>query len=276
MPLLPPRHLDTVVYLESYRNGQPRYATTGFFCRHRPGRGESREGLFLVATGVVAREEVDDTLVFGRHRRSGYPVVAQTNGSTPLTEGRWLSDPEKNLAVLPVNPEHLKLRKWRFRAFVSAASQSITSRSAASALPLSTMRSKHIGEGDDVLILGLDPEPDGMRREPLVRRGIIARIQDCYCEQSQTFLVEASTFDSDLGSPVVMKPQRSAVERSRTDPAGKLIGITTAFLPDPWGPVRTTHNGRPLDVCVNTGLVQVTPVDALQALLDRAARAGPS
>lgn len=273
MPLLPPRHLDTVAFIESYRKGQPDLATTGFFCRHRPDGDESQADLFLVATAEAARADLDATLVFGRHRRTGRTVFAQTHGYASLAEGRWLSDPAHNLAVLPVNPAHLQLRKWRFHTFVSAASQSITRRSAASALPLSAMRRQRIGEGDDVLILGLDPEPDGLRRAPLVRRGVIARIQDCYREQSQTFLVEATTFDSDKGSPVVMKPQRPTTERSRTDPAGKLIGIVTEFLPNPWGPVRTTHDGRPLDVRLNSGLVRVTPVDALQPLL-AAARAG--
>ena len=264
MPLLPPRHLDTVALFEKYRKSRHRYAATGFFCRHRFGGDEAREELFLVTSARAVSGNLDDTIVVCRLRGTQQVMVNRATGHGGLARGGWFSDPELDLAVLPLNPEHLSKNRLRFRALGTTAG----------VLTISAMKGRRIGEGDDVLILGFAPEPAGLPPVPLVRRGIIARIQDCYHGSAKTFLVDATIFEGNRGSPVVMKPEHPAADRPWNDPAGKLIGVVSESLRNPCGPVRTTQDGRSLDVRVHTGLVRVAPVDALRALLERGARDG--
>lgn len=264
MPLLAPRHLDTVAFFEEYGKHRHRYAATGFFCRHRFGGDEGREALFLVTSARAVGENFDDTIVVCRRRRTQHAVVNAATGHDGLARGGWFSDPELDLAVLPLDPEYLSKHRVRFRALGTIAG----------ALTMSAMQERRIGEGDDVLILGFAPESTGLRPVPMVRRGIVARIQDCYRGQSKTFLVDATTFEGNRGSPVVMKPEQPAADRPWNDPAGKLIGVVSESVPNPWGPVRTTKDDRLLDVRVYTGLVRVVPVDALRGLLEKGAREG--
>ena len=264
MPLLPSRHLDTVALFEEDREGRFRYAATGFFCRHRFGgeepHEEPHEELFLVTSAHNVREEPGHTLLVSRRRRTQHVLLNDATGQGGLGRGPWISDPESDLAALPLNPEHLAATKLRFRALGTSAS----------ALTMAAMRKRSIGEGDDVLVIGFAPDSAGLQPVPLVRRGIVSRIHDCYQGLSNAFLVDATTFDGNRGSPVVMKPQRSAAERPHSDPAGKLIGVVAQSLPNPWGPVQVTHDGRRLDVQVNKGLVRVIPVDTLLGVLEQA------
>ncbi len=260
MPLLPSRQLDTVALFEEPRKGRFHYASTGFFCRHRFVGEESADALFLVTSERAMREDLEGRMMICRRRGSVRLLLEPATDPRGLARSSWFSDDASGLAVLPLDPEHLSRTRLRFRPFPTATG----------ALTLAAMRKKRIGEGDDVLVLGFGPELERLQPVPLVRRGIVSRIQDCYQGLSNAFLVDATTFDGNRGSPVVMKPQRSAAERPRGDPAGKLIGVVAESLPNPWGPVQVTHDGRRLDVQVNTGLVRVTPVDALLGVLEQA------
>ena len=257
MPLLPSRQLDTVALFEEERTGRLHYAATGFFCRRRSLGKESRDELFLVTSAPAMRENLEGRVLIGRRRRRVPLLVESVTDKRGFARRKWLLDDERGLAVLPLDPEHLARTRLRFQAVPTATG----------VLTLSDMRKKRIGEGDDVLVLGFGPELAHLQPVPLVRRGIVARIQDCYQGLSDTFLVDATTFEGNRGSPVVMKPQRSAADRPRSDPAGKLIGVVAESLPDPWGPVKHHADDGTLRIQVNTGLVRVVPVDTLLRVL---------
>ena len=260
MPLLPTRQLETVALFEEERRGRVHYAATGFFCRHRFVGEEPDDAVFLVTSAPAMRENLESRVLIGRRRRRVPLLVESVTDKRGLARRNWFLDDQCGLAVLPLDPEHLATTRLRFQAVSTATG----------ALTLSAMRKKRIGEGDDVLVLGFGPESDHFHPVPLVRRGIVARIHDCYQGLSNAFLVDATTFEGNRGGPVVMKPKRSAADRTRSDPAGKLIGVVAESLPNPWGPVEATHNGRRLSVQVNTGLVRVVPVDSLLRVLEQA------
>ena len=62
-------------------------------------------------------------------------------------------------------------------------------------------------EGDGVFVIGF---PLGLvgdaRNYPIVRYGVIARIQDWIRRHQDTFLVDAPAFPGNSGGPVVLKP----------------------------------------------------------------------
>lgn len=257
MPLLSTRQLDTVALFEEERRGRVHYAATGFFCRHRFVGEESDDAVFLVTSAPAMRENLESRVLIGRRRRRVPLLVESVTDKRGLARRNWFLDDECGLAVLPLDPEHLARTRLRFQAVSTTTG----------ALTLPAMRKKRIGEGDDVLVLGFGPELSHLQPVPLVRRGIVARIQDCYQGLSSAFLVDATTFEGNRGSPVVMKPERSAADRTRSDPAGKLIGVVAESLPNPWGPVEHHAEDGTLRIQVNTGLVRIIPVDTLLRVL---------
>ncbi len=264
MPPLPPRYLNTVVMLAERRNGTWHYRATGFYYRYFTGGAEGRNLFFLVTSARAIRGNLDNTRVICRRRRGPRTVTYAADGTDGLALGGWLADPKLDVAVLPVDPERLAADGVRCETFEAWGG----------VLEPGEMGRRRVGEGDDVLLLGFTPERFRFAPVAMVRRGIIARIQDCYRGQSPTFLVEATIFAGNTGGPVVIWPERGRHGQPLTHPKIHLIGVVSESLPNPNEPVRLTQDGRSLDVRVHTGLVQVAPVDALRALRQRGEEEG--
>ena len=261
MPKLTPRYLDTLAMVEASEDNSPRYAATAFFCRYFTGGAEGRTLLFLVTSGrAVAGDRKDTSLVCRRRRmfrRFDYPL----DGQSGLARGDWLVDSERDVAVLPLDPERLAADRIRYETFDIDGG----------ALDRWDSRRRGIGEGDEVLVLGFTPERLRFSPATMVRRGVIARIQDFYRGQSPTFLVDATTFAGNTGSPVVIRPARGLHGTPLSHPRPHLIGLVSGAMEDPEGPVRQDHDGGTVLVRVQTGLVRIVPADAILRLVQRAA-----
>jgi hypothetical protein len=264
VPKLPPRYLDTVVMFEECGDGPLRYAATGFFCRYFTGGANGQELLFLVTSGRAVSGDLGSTrLVCGRRRgfrRTSYAA----SGRSPLALGDWLVDSKRDVALLPLDPEHLAAEAIRCETFDLAGG----------ALGGLGLNLRGVGEGDEVLMLGFTPERPRWRPVTMIRRGIIARIQDLHRRRSPTFLVDATAFAGNTGSPVVIRPARGRGGDLLTHPRIHLIGLVSDSLPNPEGPVRRDNEGRTMLVRAQTGLVRVVPVDAILRLVRMAAGGG--
>ena len=238
MPKLPPRYLDTVAMFEGYRDGKLRYAATGFFCRYFTGGAEGRTLLFLVTSARAVSGNLGDTTLVCRRRRGFRRTTYEADGRDGLALGNWLVDSELDVALLPLDPERLAAHAVRYQTFDVYGG----------ALETWEMHRRGVGEGDDVLVLGFTPERRRFRPMTMVRRGIIARIQDFYRQRSPTFLVDATIFAGNTGSPVVIRPARGRGGEPLTHPRIHLIGLVSNYLPNPEGPVRRDEgadNARP-------------------------------
>ena len=261
MPKLPSRYLDTLAMFEDSGGDRLRYAATGFFCRYFTGGAEGRTLLFLVTSGRAVSGDLGRTrLVCGR-RRGFNRITYPAGGGGRLALGDWLVDSERDVALLPLDPERLNEDAIRCETFDLWGG----------ALESSQLRRHGVGEGDDVLVLGFTPERLRFRPITMVRRGIIARIQDFYRRRSPTFLVDATTFAGNTGSPVVIRPARGRGGQPLTHPRPQLIGLVGDSLPNPEGPVRRTDEGLTMLVQVHTRLVRIVPVDAILSLVRMAA-----
>jgi len=264
MPKLPSRYLDTLAMFEESHPSGLRYAATGFFCRYFTGGAEGRTLLFLVTSGRAVSGDLDCTsLVFGRSKgfnRITYP--AGRGGRLAL--GDWLVDSERGVALLPLDPERIKEDAIRCETFDLWGG----------ALESGHLRRRGVGEGDDVLVLGFAPERLRVRPVTMVRKGIIARIQDFYGRRSPSFLVEATTFAGNTGSPVVIRPAHGKRGQPLTYPTPHLIGLVSDSLPNPEGPFRHDEEGRAMLVRLHTGLVRVVPVDAILRMVRTASGGG--
>ena len=260
MPFLPSAYLDTVTVIPRRKEPDHRDSATGFFFRHCVGGEQQAERLFVVTSARAFGEKLDDLELLCRRPRGivglrGYPAT----GKHGLGLGMWERDPATGLAVLPVDQERLAADKVRYKAF-----------SAAGSLGPLAMAKRGIGEGDDVLVLGFTPERHRFLPTPMVRRGIVSRIRNCYRGQAPTFLVEATLLPRSGGSPVVIVLERGGDGPVPTDPDVRLIGVVTEPLPNPEPPVSLGTVPGELLIRVNTGLVQVSPVDTIVGLARQA------
>ena len=262
MPLLPARYLDTVAMLLTSRDGDLRYSATGFFCRHRRGIEDDDDGLFLVTSARAAHEDPADANLLCYRRRGKRPWSYKATGEDGLALGTWVVGRKLDLAVLPLDRERLAAGAVRYRAFDPEGG----------ALTTSAMEKRRIGEGDDVRILGFIPVGPSTPLEAMVRRGIIARVQDCYRGRSDTFLLDATIVEGNRGSPVIVRLERGVDGRPLAQPTIKLVGVVSGYLPSRGVPLRYGDDGKTLLVQPHTGLVRVVPVDGLLELLETAAK----
>lgn len=261
MPKLSPRYLDTVAMFEARDDDSLRYAATAFFCRYFTGGADGRTLLFLVTSGRAVAGELEDTSLVCRRRRVFRRFTYPLDGQPGPARGDWLVDSERDVAVLPLDPERLAADRIRYETFDVWGG----------ALEGWDLQRRGVGEGDEVLVLGFTPERLRSSPATMVRRGVIARIQDFYRGQSPTFLVDATTFAGNTGSPVVIRPARGRHGTPLSHPRFHLIGLVSGAMEDPEGPVRQDHDGGTVLVRVQTGLVRVVPADAIHRLVQRAA-----
>ena len=262
MPQLPPGYLDSVALFAAPEDGLLQYSATGFFCRHRTGVADSFDGLFLVTTAAAVGGNLADLTLLCRRRRGKRPRFYPATGEGGLGLGTWITESKRGLAMLLVDRERLAADGVRFREFDADYS----------ALSANDMKERRLAEGDDVRILGFAPASPRIPLATMVRKGMIARIRDCYHGRSDTFLLDATIAEANRGSPVIVRLDRSADGRPLARPAIRLIGVVGGYLPSQNPPMRVGDDGKTLLVQPHTGLVQVIPVNDLLNLLETAAR----
>ena len=257
MPAIPTDYLYSVAMFVTPDGDGLRYSGTGFFCRYRWGFQNAFDGLFLVTSAAAIREDLPDMELVCSRRRSKRPRWYPATGEGSLALGTWITDLELDLAILRLDRERLAADGVRYRGFDAEFR----------VLTIADLKKRRIGEGDDVRILGFPPALLGRPLEPMVRRGIVARIQDCYRGRSSTFLLDATICEGNRGSPVILRPERGVDGRPLDQPPVNLLGIVSGNLLSDGAPLSLEVEGRTLLVRPHTGLVRVVPVDALVGLL---------
>jgi len=126
-----------------------------------------------------------------------------------------------------------------------------------------------IGEtnlAEDVFFLGFQPGLSLTRVNPLVRSGIISRVED-----NGIFYIDTTVFPGNSGSPVFLKP--SFVNPSERGTSlgfphfGKFIGIVGAYIPyQEWAFSQQTGNARVMFE-ENTGISIVWSVKKIQEII---------
>ena len=127
-------------------------------------------------------------------------------------------------------------------------------------------------EGCGVFTVGFPLGLIGQRRNyPLVRHGVIARIQDWFDGESQSFLVDSMLFPGNSGGPVVSKPELTAITGTNRLARSALLGVATAYEPY----VDQLVSQQTGDVMTltreNSGLGVVVPVDLVDEVVRLAA-----
>jgi S1-C subfamily serine protease len=91
---------------------------------------------------------------------------------------------------------------------------------------------KEIGAsaGDAIFVLGFPMNLAGVQRNyVIVREGIIARISEMLNDKSTTFLLDSFIFPGNSGSPVIIKPEFTAIVGTPSNRTAYVIGVVHGY-----------------------------------------------
>jgi hypothetical protein len=139
------------------------------------------------------------------------------------------------------------------------------------------MQQLGVSAGDGVFVLGFPMNLAGSQRNyAIIREGGIARITEMLDDASSTFMIDSFVFPGNSGSPVVLRPEITAIQGTKSVNAAYLIGMVLAYLPYTDVAVsQQTHRPR-IAFEENSGLAEVLPIDYVRETIEMWQKAHPS
>ena len=204
MSLLPKNFAHSIVAfgLDNASNNVD-FISTEFIYSQRTGQDESGHSLYAIC------------FVTNRHVVQGQSKLVvrlcDPQSSTYNFPGQWTvhPDPYVDVAVASFPLDDIEGNALRVNSFKSEIQTSFCK----------DLQNMGFREGDEVYTLVF---PLGLaghdRNYPIARQGIVARIQDWYDGQSDSFLIDAPIFPGNNGGPVIAKPTMYSYGQTRTHP----------------------------------------------------------
>ena len=258
MALLPVGYLKAVVSL-GVQEKSFKHIGTGFLYHHPVSNFEGRTAYrtFLVTNRHVVADQSVSHVRFDRITDGTVdiqPIVS-------LTSADWILHPSgEDIAVRSVsNPSPLMegrdiVKPEIFLGDVGAPTSE---------------EWRHIMEGNGVFVIGFPLGLTGMSRiHPIVRQGVISRIQDWFNGDESTFLVDSPAFPGNSGGPVILKPENVALRGSEPLTYALLIGMISKNISSREVAISTQTNRPRIVFEENTGLAEVVPIDRIKEAID--------
>lgn len=219
MSLLPQNYLKTIVGIGIATKQEPFSALgTGFLVKLDLGfndnKGEKIYHGFLVTNKHVLSGQKEIILRFNNLNSSYIAVPIKLEG----THGsHWLDHPEKeiDISVVNINLNALIDREIDFACF-----------NRDDFLVKEDLIRLGVTNGDEIFVLGFPMGIVGTGKNyPIVRSGIIARIDEETLNIEKQFYIDCSIYGGNSGGPVILKPSMISIEG--TDPINKayVLGI---------------------------------------------------
>lgn len=261
MALIPPGYLNTVVALRPCtQDKNSEYSATGFLFGSPVEDNPGTYRLFLVTNRHVI-DNIPNSITeiearFNMPVGSGsktYPLALKPT----YDSYDWFVHPDEkvDVAVKRLNANVLKEGGHRVWFFASDRSS----------LTREQVREWGVSEGDGVFALGFPLGIAGKERNyTIVRQGIIARIQDWLNGDEQEFLIDSSIYPGNSGGPVVLKPEISSIEGTKSNRRCVLIGMVAGYLPYEEVAISPQTMQTRVVFQENSGLGVIVPVDAIQ------------
>ena len=171
----------------------------------------------------------------------------------------WFRHPTSDVAVLPLPPES------------PLASGGADHLHFTDNLTPTTEEWQRVTEGYGVFVLGFPMGLVGEHRTyPIVRHGVIARIQDWRRGDTRSFLIDSAAFPGNSGGPVLLQPEAMGLANTESIRRSLLLGIVSSYIP--YADVAiSTQTGRPrVTFEENSGLAEVVPIDMAKECCDAA------
>ncbi len=262
MALLPLGYLKAVVSLGVLKaSGEFSHKGTGFLCRHP----------------VI---QVDDKMMYGTFLVTNRHVVEDV---THVRFNRLVDDAVDILPVGELMPDRAQLA-WAVHETADVAARPVAGGGTG---PLTegpdrdaveffitdvgaptADEKRRVVEGNGVFMLGF---PMGLvgetRNYPIVRHGVVARIQDYLRGDASTFLIDSLAFPGNSGGPVIVEPQRTAVRGTIATTHALLIGMVSRYIPYTDVAVSAQTKRARITFEENSGLAEIVPIDTIKEIL---------
>lgn len=251
MALIPPGYLNAVVSLGTVEESF-QHVGTGFLYAHPlPGKhGRTPYRAFLITNKHVVAGAIT-------HARFNHPQTGLTvKPVVAVASGTWTCHPNgADVALTPLlNPSPLSQGRELLNAEMFIGDIGTTFGDGIQPV-----------EGDGIFVIGF---PLGLvgdaRNYPVVRYGVVARIQDWISGDQDTFLIDAPAFPGNSGGPVVLKPENTAITGTKTNTHCLLAGVISKQLRSREVAVSQRTGESRVVFEEDTGLAEVVPVEMVR------------
>ena len=256
MALLPPDYMKTVIAIGTKIDNSTRWIGTGFLYVARHENDPNRGVVFLITNKHVVNPPSSPAPInlFVRMNREGSLGALEL----PLGQSGWHFHPTADVAVVSINMQVVTANELSCKWFDET---------------LTPEKASEIGvsEGDGVFVLGFPQGNIGTenRNFVIVRQGCIARVQDWLSKEGQNILIDAPVYPGNSGGPVVLKPESTAMQNTKSNNRAYLIGMVESYIPYQDIAI-SPQTGRPRVVFEeNTGLANVVPGDVILEIIER-------
>ena len=255
MALIPVGYLTAVVSLGIVSSGEYGHRGTGFLYRHPIAQTTEQTtylSMLVTSAHVAAAARSSPTHVRFDSPSDGSLTVGSI---ADLTHGDWFRHPNADVAVRVVYPKS-PLMSGRDAAdtevFVGDTGTTFA-------------EGVRLAEGDGVFIIGFPLDLIGKQQNyPIVRFGVVSRIQDWLRGDKTTFLIDAPAFPGNSGGPVIVKPEAIALTGTKAISRALLAGVIKSNIRSRDVAV-SQQTGEPRIVFEeNTGLTEVVPIELVR------------
>ena len=263
MALIPAGYLTAVVSLGIINGGDYGHRGTGFLYRHPVAQTSEQTtylSMLITSAHVIAGRSPPTHVRFD----SPSDGTLAVRGIAEVTYGDWFRHPKADVAVRVVYPES-PLMSGR-----DAADTEVFMGDSGTTFA----EGVQLAEGDGVFIIGFPLGLVGEQQNyPIVRFGVVSRIQDWLRGDKTTFLIDVPAFPGNSGGPVIVKPETIALTGTKAISRALLAGVIKANIRSRDVAV-SQQTGEPRIVFEeNTGLTEVVPIELVRETAALAAAA---
>ena len=256
MALIPAGYMKAIVSLGISEDSFA-HVGTGFLYHHPLWEKEGRTHYhpFLVTNKHVLDGGIRDI----RFNHPGYGSL-EILSIESVTDGDWTVHPNgADVAVIPLlSPGPLTLGRKVMESEIFLGDVGTPS----------DEEFARIVEGNGIFLIGF---PLGLTGDafnyPIVRSGVISRIQDWFSGLEDTFLIDAPAFPGNSGGPVIVRPDTAAISGTIPITHALLIGMVSQNIRSREVAVSAQTGEQRVVFLENTGLSRVVPVSAIKDTL---------
>lgn len=258
MAIIPPFYMNAVVSI-GMRNvdGEINWIGTGFFVKRKITEETYRP--FLVTNRHVVENQ--KSIVIRMKELETNKLICI---DTPLLDADNLyvvyhSNTKIDIAVIPIPDDYIKNNNLEFNAF------DIDEHAMAS----DELRENGVDEGFLIYMLGYPMSLVNLNSlDPICRLGCVARMNSAEINETGSILVDIQNFPGNSGSPVITRPEHSAIIGTPSLNSSVLLGVVCSYICYQ-EPLFSKNCDKVIEIkSENSGLAYVHPVEFIREIID--------
>ena len=258
MSIIPQHYLSAVTPIGIQNNQGIQWIGTGFFVT----RKSNQEGFarpFLVTNKHVVKGR---SKIVVRMNKKDNTVLKDVDAPLDNAVGpiyKLHKDSSVDVAVVPLNGKFIEDNEYAFPSFDIDDN----------AMSSSELRENGVDEGSLIHMLGF---PLGLvnieSTLPICRLGCIARMSEAQIKEQRNMLIDIQNFPGNLGSPIILRPELTAIHGTKNLLRSVLVGIIHSYIPYEETLINS-QTKRPVEIrSENSGIAYAHPVEFIRDIIN--------